>query len=634
MRTKLSFSLSLAVSALSLLGGCTEPPPKLTPRYPMLEPRTVPDYLKDTILQYTDLAGTEPFPVSGYGLVVHLHGTGGSRVPTPVRDFMIKELARHDFGSIASGWASPETVLNSKDVAIVRVDGLIPPGARAGTDWSTWFDVRVSIPPESDATSLAHGDLYQTDMKINGANPAEPGGGVVQIRAQAAGSVFINPAYVVDSSLDSPEARDSRKAGVVLAGARVIEDRPLLLRLRAPGNRMARAIENRIIERFQNVVDEDLRPDAGSDHASSKKIANAVDEGLINVYVPRLYVNDWEHFAGIVRHLYMEGDSPAFAAVQARKLADAALLPDAKLLDISYAWEGLGKPALFALTPLLSSDKQDVQFAAARAAAFLDDPAGVPVLISIANTRGNPFRVNAVQVLGELPATPGVDRLCRSLLNSDEAMVRIEAYKLLSKHGDDSVYSRWVKDKGREVFALDLVHSSGKPLIYASSQGVPRIAVFGSETKLELPLVFTSMDDRLTISSDALGSKVTIFYRGNELPKPITVFSTQSIPEIVSLLAGDSESAFRGLHFSYSDVVGVLQQLVDEKRVSGSYGQGRLLASFMLQEPSKAFDPYLTGRPLLKDNGGRPQTDLGVPEKPLDEHPLMRGASTEPSGSR
>ena len=116
--------LALAAMGLALLSGCTDPPPKLAPRYPTLEPRVVPDYLKDTILQYADLAGTEPAPVSGYGLVVHLHGTGGSRVPTPVRAFMIKELARHDFGSLATNWESPEAVLASKDVAIVRVDGL------------------------------------------------------------------------------------------------------------------------------------------------------------------------------------------------------------------------------------------------------------------------------------------------------------------------------------------------------------------------------------------------------------------------------------------------------------------------------------------------------------------------------
>lgn len=622
--------LILVVTALTLLAGCTDPPPKSAQRYPTLGPREVPDYLKETILQYTDLAGTEPFPVSGYGLVVHLHGTGGSRTPTPVRDFMLKELARHDFGSIATGWESPEKVLNSKDVAIVRVDGFLPPGARAGADWGTWFDVRVSIPAESDATSLAHGDLYQCDLKQNGANPGAPDA-TIQVLAQAAGSVYVNPAYTVNDSLDTPEARDARKYGVVMAGARVMQDRPLLLRLRTPGNRMSRAIETRIIERFEDVVDPDLRPDTGSDSASAKKVANAHDEGVVYVYVPKVYANDVEHFAGIVRHLYMQGGDPVFAAVQAGKLADAAMLPDARLLDISYAWEGLGKPALHALAPLLSSDKQDVQFAAARAAAFLDDPAGVPVLLSIAQTPGNPFRLNAVQVLAELPPSPRVDRMCRVLLDSDQATVRIEAYKLLAKHGDPSVYTRWVRDRQQEKFGLDLVGSGGKPLVYVSSQGVPRVAVFGFDLQLDLPLIFTSMDQKLTISSAAQGSTVTIFYRGDELPKPVSVTCTASLAEIVSRLAGDDDTGNSGLHFGYADVVGVIQQLIDQQRVSGRSGDARLLASFMLQEPPTVLAPVTNGRPLLKETGARPQNDRGGAVDRPAEDKLLRKPATMPA---
>jgi flagellar basal body P-ring protein FlgI len=604
----------------------------LTPQYPTLAPREVPDYLTDTVLQYADLSGTEPSPVSGYGLVTQLHGTGGSRTPTAVRAFMIKQLGQHDFGSLASNLPSPEAVLASKNVAIVRVDGLIPPGARAGTDWNTWFDVRVSIPPGSDATSLAHGVLYQTDLKINGANPTDPGDGRVAIKAQAAGSVFVNPEYSINSILDTPAARDSRKSGVILAGARVLEDRPLILRLRSPSRRMSRAIEQRIIDRFQDVIDADLRTEAGSDSASPTKVANAQDEGVIFVYVPKAYSEDVEHFVGLVRHLYMQGDVPEYAAIQAKKLADAAVQPDAKLLDISYAWEGLGKPALHFVTPLMSSDKPDVQFAAARAAAFLDDPAAVPVLLSIAGTPGNPFRVNAVQTLANLPATPRVDRLCRTLLDSDQASVRIEAYKLLVKHGDSSVYSRWVKDGAREKFSLDLIRSNGKPLIYATRQGVPRIAVFGGESQLELPLIFSSMDDRLTISSEAEGSSVTIFYRGSELPRPVTVRSTPSVPELITLLAGDSDTGYSGLHFSYSDVVGIVQQMVEQQRVSGLSGDQRLLTAFMLQEPSKVFEPLNETRPLLRPDAGRPQSDEPGPnDAPANDH-LLR-PTTNPTRS-
>jgi len=652
-------SLFAAMCGFALLGGCTEAPKKVTTRYPTLSPRDVPPYLKDSILEYTDLSGNEPFAVSGYGLVTHLHGTGGSRVTTPVRASILKLLSQHNFGDPGSGLASPETVLDSKDVAIVRVDGFIPVGARSAldhgpdstglaweeshspsnardalaqdqtndADWCTWFDVRVSIPPESDATSLAHGVLYQTDLKVGGANPSDPGGGVVKINAQAAGDIFVNPSYVLDSNIDTPAARFSRKSGVILAGARSLEDRPLILRLRSPSARVARAIESRVIERFQDVVDDDLRTAAGSESATSKKVANAADEGVVYVYVPYMYTDYWEHFAGVVRHLYLGGGDPTFAAVKARELADEAVKPNAPLGDISYCWEGLGKSALFAIVPLMSSQDPDVQYAAARAAAFLGDPAAVPVLLEIANTPGNRFRVTAVKTLAELPPTPRVDRLCRSLLDSDEAMVRIEAYKLLVKHHDSAVYTRWIKSGTREKFALDIIPSSGKPLVWASRQGVPRLVVFGNQTQLELPLIFSAMDQRLTISSEPEGSTVTIFYRGEELAKPITVLSTPSLPEVVARLAGDNDAGRSGLRFGYADIVGIVQEMIDQQRISGMRGDQRLLAAFMLQDPPKSLEPA-DSRPLLRDNGGsRPQSDVPGPgDRPANDHLLRAGA--------
>jgi flagellar basal body P-ring protein FlgI len=623
MHLKKLFTTTALLAALS---GCTEPAPKTTPKYATLGPRTdLPEYLNDTIMQYTDLGNTQPAPVSGYGIVVHLQGTGGSRVPTPVRDFMIKELARHDFGSAVTGWAAPEDVLRSKDVAIVRVDGVIPVGARAGTNWSTWFDCRVTIPQESDATSLAHGDLYQCDLKVNGANPSDPGSGMVEVKAQAAGPIYINPSYVIDGSLDTPDARAGRKTGIILDGARVMQDRPLLLRLRTPGNRIARGIEARIIEHFADVVDDDLRPDSGSDHASDKKVANAMDEGVIYVYVPKVFNNDVEHFVGVMRHLYLGGDNPQFAAIQAAKLADAALQPNAKLGDISYAWEGLGPPALHAIQPLLSSNIQEVQFAAARAAAFLNDPAAVPVLLQIASTPLNPYRVNAVTTLASLPATPRIDRLCRVLLDSDEASVREAAYELLAKHQDSSIYTRWITNGKREVFALDIIDSRGKPLVYATSQGIPRIAVFGS-LQLELPLIYTSLDQRLTISSQLSGPNVDISYRGQKF---VSTESTPSLAEIIARLAGDDETGVSGMHLGYADVVGIVQQLIDQKRVTGRSGDARLLAAFMLQEPSTAFEPLNTARPLLRPEG-RPQSDQPSPgDKPADDH-LLRQPTTAP----
>jgi flagellar basal body P-ring protein FlgI len=592
----------MLLSAVAVMVSCTEKPAPVVNKYPTLPLREVPDYLADTILQYTDMSGTEPYPVSGFGLVANLDETGGSHVATTVRDFMIKEIGRHRFETYVGNNMDAEQILNSKRFATVRVDGFIPPGARAGTDWSTWFDVRVSVPPGSDAVSLVRGDLYESDLRVGGANTLDPGTQTVAVLAQAMGPIFINPTYALDDSADTPTARSSRRAGVVLGGARVMDDRPLILRLRAPERRMARSIENRIVEQFQGVVDNDLR---------IKHVASAQDEGLIYVYVPRVYTDDWSHFANLLKHLYMRGGSPEYAALKAQQLADAAVKPDAPLDDISFAWEGLGKPAMHALTPLMNSSSPDVQFAAARAAAFIGDPGAVPVLMRIASTPGNSFRVNAVQTLAQLPATPMVDKLLRTLLDSDQALVRIEAYKVLAKHQDGSVYSRIIKNGDNEKFVLDMVHCNGSPLVYASRQGIPRLAIFGTETEVTIPIMYAAMTDRFSISSNPDNADVTIFYRGTELQKPVKIISGPQLSEIAARLGGDGPPGDDALDFSYADVVALMQSMIDGQKVSRAVAGRRQLAAFVLQEPPRIQDA-IDSAPLLGDNG-RPQTESSGP---------------------
>ncbi len=642
----LRLAAAAVIAAAAAIPGCTEEAPKTKPAYTTLDERQVPPYLVDSIYQYTDMSGTEPFPVSGYGLVANLRGTGGCRAPTAVRDYMVKELAR-PHGYDGAAFQSPDKILDSKDFAIVQVEGYLPPGARAGTDWSTWFDVRVTALAESDATSLAHGDLYQCDLKVGGANPVDPGNGVVTVRGQAAGAVFVNPTYVLDADADSAAARASRRTGYVLAAARAMEDRPLILRLRAPERRMARAIERRINERFQSVADADLQ---SHDVAAAKKVANAQDEALLYVYVPRAYADHWEHFAGVVRHLYINGDNPAFAALKARQLAEAADHdPKSGLLEISYAWEGLGKPALFALDPLMTDPRPDVRFAAARAAAFIGDAGATPVLLNIAATAGDPFRVNAVDTLGELPATPRTDALCRGLLDSDQATVRIAAYQLLCRHGDPSITTRWVRDAGRELFALDIVrgHGGGKPLVYATQQGVPRVAIFGSETAVDLPMIFQTLDDnRLMISTTTDGDALTVTYRSPYRRDVVGFTCPPRLPELVARLGGDgdtSDSAAK-LHLGYADVVAVLQALITHQKVSGPAGGGpdelasaaggpRVAASFVLQDASAvARLPVDTSKLLRGQNGGgrpsgdRPEDRRDAAAPPADQEVLRRPA--------
>jgi hypothetical protein len=127
--------------------------------------------------------------------------------------------------------------------------------------------------------------------------------------------------------------------------------------------------------------------------------------------------------------------------------------------------------------------------------------------------------------------------------------------------------------------------------VYASRQGVPRLAIFGTDTTLTLPVMFTAMDNRFSISSNTGNTDVTIFYSGPELDKPVQVNSGPQLSEIAARLAGEGPAGAPVLDFTYADV-GASQ---------------RQLASFVLQEPP-AIQDAIDNAPLLGENG-RPQTD-------------------------
>src|SRR5690349_15053688 len=377
MMSHLRFSLGLLICGALVVavgvGGCSSKPKvnqkiKIPPRYTMLPAKKVPAIFKDTVYEKCDLINTEPFLVSGYGFVSNLSGTGDSSAPNAVREYMVKEMIKHKWDSSLTNLRTPtpEEAMRDPRNAIVQVDGFLPPGVRKGQR----FDIQVSAIPDNATSSLAQGDLFQTELRIMGANPLDPGGSV-NVFARAEGPIFVNPAYALKTDIETdPAARRSLRMGLIMNGARSLEDRPLGLRLRQPSMRMSRYIEQRIDQRLQ-----EIRPDV---------IAAAQDEGIVHLYVPGGLNGDWEHFAGLVNFIYLN-NTPEFAAVKARQLADEAVKPNAPLLEISYAWEGLGKNALPVLheRDLLSHANPDIAFAAARAAAYLGDSAAPQALIDM-----------------------------------------------------------------------------------------------------------------------------------------------------------------------------------------------------------------------------------------------------------
>jgi hypothetical protein len=555
------------------LVGCNNHPQAaivLAPRYQSLPPRVVPEYLRNTILERCELQNNQPFQVSGFGLIANLRGTGDTFAGTSVRDYIRTEMIKRGFGSQQLGFQNmqPDDILKDPRFAIVRVDGFIPPGAREHER----LDVYVSALDGNNTSSLAHGDLYRTDLKVNGANFQAPEY-AIDIWGTAEGSVFVNPSYALTTNPQSPEARLSLRRGVILYGGITSMDRPLMLRLRQPQLSTSRALDLRINQRFQAEADKPTKQ-----HLNGSVVAAAEDEAMIELWVPRSYNGDWEHFAQIVMHLFIN-PMPDFQLAKARQLADVATQPDAPLLDISYCWEGLGPTALPFITPLMTNPKPDVAYASARAAAFLGDQSAQKVLMQMAMTHDHPFQISAVQTLAKLPNSPEINELLRQLLDSDQTLVRLEAYRALAASSDSAIISRQIGDK----FILDIVPSRGPPIIYASRSGIPRIAVIGDKLKMNLPVMFTAMENRLSISSDQDRPLVTVFYGGTDLPKPVSFLSSPDVPELIARLGGANPGD--SLDFTYCEVVSILQMLGDQQRLSAETDGRSVPVAFVLQQP-------------------------------------------------
>jgi hypothetical protein len=606
---------ALVAAVVATIGlGCTESKeanPKPLAKYSTLPPRPdLPEVLKNTVYEKTETQNLGPLLVSNYSLVVNLDDTGDSTAPTPVREYIIKEMAKRGFGSQNTPGMEgmdPEKVLKDKRVAIVRVDGLIPVGARKGQS----FDVQVSAldTGNNSTSSLAHGQLYSVNLSREGGDVRDPGQEVNLLATVADSPIFVNPAYALTSHPNDPAARASLRYGIVMGRARTLTDRSIILRVRNPQYSTSRVIEGRINQRFQDTT-----------------VARAFDEGLIQLFVPESFHGDWEHFLGLATHLYLPGGT-AFNVEMAKRLAVEAAKPDAKLLDISYAWEGLSTDALPVITPLMTSSSPDVAYAAARAAAFIGDASAQEVLLEIAQTKHHPFQVSAVKTLGSLPPSPAISQMLRSLLDSDEDLVRIEAYRILAENQDSSIYSRLIPGNNPKTakFILDIVPSSGKPLIYATRRGLPRIAVFGGKPQVSLPVLFNAFDERLSIVSRANEQNVTIFYRDRNLPNgSITVASRPDVAELIARLGGEGPVDGVNLDFCYADIVAVLQKLADDQQlvaVASSDSAQVVPAPFVLQSLPHMNDA-IDSAPVIPDQP-RPQADA-TPLDPLAPTPVAR----------
>src|ERR1700722_2678016 len=93
---------ALSIGGVCLLSGCgtkAPAPAAQLPRYPQIALAPVPPFMQGTIYERVRFSNTDTMGIYGYSMVVNLHDTGDSTAPTFIREYMIKQMFIHEFGS-------------------------------------------------------------------------------------------------------------------------------------------------------------------------------------------------------------------------------------------------------------------------------------------------------------------------------------------------------------------------------------------------------------------------------------------------------------------------------------------------------------------------------------------------------
>lgn len=553
--------------------------------------------VSDTVGELTLIADNFGQRLRGFGVVVGLGENGGGDVPTTVRQYLIDYMNKQQLSANRSKpRISIEKLLDSPDTAVVSVFGVLPAGAPKGTP----FDLQVEA-ISSQTKSLEGGLLLPCEMKVFQA--AASGAGLVAGHelARAQGPIFVNPF----KGEDSGAARRDQRRGLVLGGGRSTEPRKFRFILREPTYSQADRIEKRLNEQY----------------GQTPKIADAISRGFITITTPPAFYDAPDHFMQLAPHVLLNSD-PSFVDRRMRELNETLPKTADRRDALALAWEAIGKAAIPQVQVHYNSSEPALRYFAARAGLRLKDSTALPVIMQVAATRNEPYRLQAIAELGRssfVQATATLERL----LDDEDQQVRISAYEALKGKANGAIVSRRFAlpaDTSQLNCTIDVVRTNGKPFVYVSRTREPRIALFGENTPINLPLFYQHPQGWVTINASQSERQVSVFSRtriGGRLSEKLTL-----APRLIDLLTAladlpekNDTGKYRGLAQPYSVIVQVLDEL--------SHSDG-ITAPVVIERRSLT---DLLGPTELPERpeGDIPEDETGLPP------PAKPGTSTAPA---
>lgn len=472
------FLPAIAVALLALLGlACNnddsnkDPAPKPA-AIPIPRP-SLPPEVRGTIAEHAVLVSGGYQAVDGYCLVAGLGKNGSSEVPPTIEKYLVDYLRVRKLGWEMYGTKdfSPIKIIRDKDTAVVRIVGEIPPGAQRGTH----FDLMVSALPQTQTRTLDGGTLMPAELfpALGGV----PGGAGRKAIALGKGPVLVNP--FLDPS--KPEDQAKTRAGRVVGGGIMLEDRPIQLQLYEPDYGRTHRIKERINERFP----------------SRKPVAEGKNNQVVSLTVPPEYEKDVEHFTQLVMHLPLVASGGEFDQM-AKNVAKMMELPTARHEDLSLVWEAMGTQIQPFVRSCYASTNPDTAFYAARAGLRMGDSTAEDIVLNAAKSGKPRLRLAAIAELARHPQLYQASQILRKLIDDDNQEIRLAAYEAMRLRGDPTILTLQAED-----FVIDLVPCNREYVVYASQSGSPRIALFGKTMPVSSPLFYCAPDDLVTVNVNA-----------------------------------------------------------------------------------------------------------------------------------
>lgn len=502
-----------------------------------------PGYLHGTVGSLTRLrrGDDRPVLVSGYGLVAQLRHTGSNSVPQTLRQYYMNMLRKR--GDRDPRFKSPRSVLSDDRFAAVRVEGLIPAGARRGTR----FDVLVTALEGTQTTSLEHGLLYTADLAIMGANLS---GMFSRPLAEARGPIYVDPFDVQPG-----EAGEQVLSALVIAGGRVTSERQIKLILNRASYTRSGLIADRINERFpMDLVDRD-------------PTANARNDTTIELNVPHRFSRDPRRFLRLVGHLFLQREA-GFEVRKAQQLADLLLVNAEYAPHVSLAWQALGKRTIPVLRYYYEHAMWPIRFAALEAGAVLGDPQAATGLDVVASNPDPSHRRHAAEILVHMPSSHTAESTLMRLLDDAARDVRLAAYDTLAETGSPIVRRVEIGFRGKPKFILDMVPSNAS-LIYVVQDDFPRIALFNIDTTVAAPTYASLWDNRLMIKAEGAAAPVEVFFQAYGAERGSTHQVAPTVANLILLMGHrpSAEQPHDGLDLSYGHVVNALHTLTQNRTI-------------------------------------------------------------------